>query len=248
MASGIYRIECVQTGKYYICSAVNIRQRFNSHLYMLRHGKHGNRHLQNAWNKYGECSFFLSVIEECEKDTLIAREQHWIDATMAFMPAIGMNNSPTATTSKGFRHSEATKERLSELARARDNSHLSINSEKMRGTAPHNKGKPGRKWTDDEKARASAQKKGHPAWNKGIPHTEAAKEKISTSLSVRLTRYGDDVAVEIMRLRATGLSWPAISRATGVSLSQCNKIGRGMRKFDALSAFRTLEKVKGVAR
>lgn len=110
--SGIYQILCAGNSKIYVGSAVSINGRWASHRSQLRNGSHGNKHLQNAWAKYGEASFLFSIIERCEIADLIAREQHWIDTLRAAHPIHGMNNSPTATTSIGFKHSEATRARL----------------------------------------------------------------------------------------------------------------------------------------
>jgi group I intron endonuclease len=40
---------------------------------------HANPHLQNAYNKYGSLSFQISIIEECDQDNLLKREQYYID-------------------------------------------------------------------------------------------------------------------------------------------------------------------------
>lgn len=77
--SGIYRIKNLKTNKIYIGSSKNLHKRKIQHLYGLRNNCHGNNKLQNSWNKYGEESFVFEVIEECEVEKLIEREQHWVD-------------------------------------------------------------------------------------------------------------------------------------------------------------------------
>ena len=77
--SGIYCIENVVNHKIYIGSSKNIYQRLLKHFALLRHNKHENAHLQNAWNKYGESSFEWSVIEKCDITILTRREQYCID-------------------------------------------------------------------------------------------------------------------------------------------------------------------------
>lgn len=86
-----YPEECNKTGVYLITNFVNSRvyvgsttdsfgRRWYSHRYMLSRNKHGNTHLQNAWNKYGEDTFKFSIMEEMHDVELIyEREQHWID-------------------------------------------------------------------------------------------------------------------------------------------------------------------------
>ena len=77
--SGIYCIENVVNHKIYIGSSKNIYQRLLKHFALLRHNKHENAHLQNAWNKYGESSFEWFVIEKCDITILTKREQYCID-------------------------------------------------------------------------------------------------------------------------------------------------------------------------
>lgn len=78
--AGIYKINNLITGCFYIGSAINIYQRTRIHLWYLRKGIHTNKHLQNSFNKYGEENFEFSIIEKLE-DTkqLIDKEQFYID-------------------------------------------------------------------------------------------------------------------------------------------------------------------------
>lgn len=68
---GIYRITNLKNGMSYIGkTGMNFGDRWDSHRALLRAGKHDNRYLQNAWNKYGEDSFEFAIIEavdDCEK-------------------------------------------------------------------------------------------------------------------------------------------------------------------------------------
>ncbi|HLJ82211.1 MAG TPA: GIY-YIG nuclease family protein, partial [Ktedonobacterales bacterium] len=95
-ASGIYQIRCVPTGKVYIGSTVNLRERWYRHQWKLRLGNHHNRRLQYAWNKYGEDAFELVVLELVETSDLLTTEQTWIDKTRCTDRNIGFNISPLA--------------------------------------------------------------------------------------------------------------------------------------------------------
>ena len=77
--TGIYRITNLKNNKVYIGQAVDIEKRLEGHKRNLRGNYHINKHLQNAWNKYGEENFKFEIIEECEEDKLTEREQYWID-------------------------------------------------------------------------------------------------------------------------------------------------------------------------
>lgn len=79
MNSGIYKIENKINGKLYVGSTVNFTRRWWKHRALLRHGKHPNSHLQASWDKYGEDAFSFSIVEQCLNDSLLSREQFYID-------------------------------------------------------------------------------------------------------------------------------------------------------------------------
>lgn len=75
---GVYRITNIVSGKIYVgSSSLNIHYRWNDHRSGLRTGRHGNPHLQRAWNKNGEEAFVFDVLEYCTNS--LEREQYWID-------------------------------------------------------------------------------------------------------------------------------------------------------------------------
>lgn len=112
--SGVYAIVNVGNGKVYIGSAVILSRRRDDHFRSLYGGYHPNRHLQNAWNKYGPESFEFVEIEFCEPEKCIEREQYWMDHHESYRNENGYNQSPTAGSILGFTHSEETKAAMSE--------------------------------------------------------------------------------------------------------------------------------------
>ncbi|MGZ3664578.1 MAG: GIY-YIG nuclease family protein [Ktedonobacterales bacterium] len=95
-ASCIYQIRCIPTGKIYVGSAVNLRLRWELHKSRLRRGIHHNKHLQNAWDRYGEVNFEVSVLEIVDRSKLLSTEQAWIDKTGCVSREFGFNIYPTA--------------------------------------------------------------------------------------------------------------------------------------------------------
>ena len=78
--TGVYAIRCEANGKVYVGSSVQIYRRWNQHRVALRRGTSNCLYLQRAWAKYGEGAFSFHVVEECAKDDLEKREQHYIDS------------------------------------------------------------------------------------------------------------------------------------------------------------------------
>lgn len=66
--AGIYIITNILDNKKYVGSSKNIKKRWDGHKNSLRRNSHRNRHLQSAWNKYGEKNFVFSIIEQMSLD------------------------------------------------------------------------------------------------------------------------------------------------------------------------------------
>jgi group I intron endonuclease len=108
MTSGIYKIVNITNGHTYIGSAISLNRRWNLHRCTLSANKHHSRHLQNAWNKYGADMFKFVVLEVCDSDVIISREQYYIDD---LKPEYNMLT--IAGSLFGFHHSEETKDNMS---------------------------------------------------------------------------------------------------------------------------------------
>jgi group I intron endonuclease len=77
----IYKIINLINNKFYVGSTNNHYERFRVHRNRLRGNKHHSKHLQAAWNKYGEASFVFHVIEEIADASLLrAAEDVWLSA------------------------------------------------------------------------------------------------------------------------------------------------------------------------
>lgn len=111
--SWIYRITNKVNGNCYIGSSVDLQRRRRQHFNNLANDIHINSHLQNAYNKYGDTSLEFEIIEYIEiddniKETLLEREQFWIDTINP-----EYNILPIAGSTLGFKHSEETKQKIS---------------------------------------------------------------------------------------------------------------------------------------
>lgn len=198
---GIYCIENVVDGKRYIGQSKNVKRRLLGHFSCLKICKHENRHLQFAWNKYGENVFISYVLEECSLEDMDNREVFYIQKfnTMndkfgynlenggnknKVMSAETRNRISISRIGKSFM-SEEGRRRIGERARKRKtrlgSKMTEDNKRKLLEVHRGNKYTLGYKHTEANKKKFSEQRKGN-KYRLGIPHSEETKKKISESL------------------------------------------------------------------
>ena len=107
--AGVYRIRNTVNGKEYIGSSVDVQKRWSAHRSALRLGTHPNRHLQTAWNKYGEEAFVFEMVTACESAESLEREQAALDRLFASKSPEQIYNKATCAEAptRGLKHSEA---------------------------------------------------------------------------------------------------------------------------------------------
>lgn len=174
-APGIYRITCNKNKRVYVGQSTNMRDRAGYHIRHLKCGSHTNKHLQNAWNKYGEGSFVIDVLERCPKsfDVLNEREIYWINKLDALARGRGFNIATGGSNGYslgGMPEGEraAILEKIAAKTRGRKT-----------GKRAHNYGK---RMTDEQRAKLSQARKEyykhHPHPNKGREMSEEQIEKL----------------------------------------------------------------------
>ena len=109
MNCGIYLIINLVNNKYYVGSSNDCNKRFIQHKSELNRNIHGNRHLQKAWNKYGEHNFKLFIIDFVVENSLEAKEQEWIIKLHACNRDMGYNICAAGRSQKGVKRSEEFK-------------------------------------------------------------------------------------------------------------------------------------------
>lgn len=77
--SGVYIIQNTVSDKKYIGSARVIKRRFAQHRTALRGKCHQNKHLQAAWDLYGEAAFTFTVVLVCSPENMRGYEQLLLD-------------------------------------------------------------------------------------------------------------------------------------------------------------------------
>lgn len=121
MHNVIYFIENTVNGKIYIGSAVDLARRWAMHRHQLKNNKHHSILLQRAWNKYGEEAFDFGVLELTDRDSLIEREQHFIDLVQSYLPVAGYNICPIAGSSLGVKQSDEARKKKSQARKGKPN-------------------------------------------------------------------------------------------------------------------------------
>jgi len=123
--NGVYKIVNLANNKVYIGSTGNkcgFKKRWSYHLNDLRQNKHHSRHLQRAWNKYGEDSFvfeILEIIEEFTKETLLLREQYYLDLYESYNVDLGYNICKIAGSSLGVKKTPEQIKQMSEIRKGK---------------------------------------------------------------------------------------------------------------------------------
>ncbi len=180
--SGIYKIFSKVDGKSYVGSTNNLKSRFRTHKRELNKGTHINPHLQNAWNLYGSDNFVFEVIELVSEDSLLDREQFYVNTLDTMNPQKGYNLVAPNRTSV----SELTRERISksltgkplseEHKKILSENHSDVSGERnpMYGKFEENSSFYGKHHTQITKTRISNS-------NKGRVFTEEHRKKLSES-------------------------------------------------------------------
>lgn len=190
MKTGIYKILNIVNNKFYIgSSGINVKYRLNHHRNKLKKNIHVNKHLQSAWNKYGEKSFIFTIIEYCKPKKCIEREQFYFDTLKP-----QYNKCPKAGSVLGHKFSKEAKKRLSESKKGFKHSEetkkqMSISH---KGINTWMKGRKLSKETREKISKSNMGKKrgptGRPAWNRGIPFSKKTCKKMSKSRVLGIKR------------------------------------------------------------
>jgi group I intron endonuclease len=201
--SVIYRITCVENGKFYIGSTVNRSQRWSRHRRELRLGQHKNQSLQASWNKYGESSFIFEVVEEVpDVLQLMAVEQRWLDQFVGhrlcfnfnrFADAPWRGKTGAATPRWGVANSPETRAKISAAISGENHPNW------------------GKQLRPETRAKISASQEANP-W-RGANHTPEAIAKIAAA------SRGRPVSPEARAKRRAALMGHEVSSVTRAKIS-----------------------------
>lgn len=110
MNTGIYKITC--GGTFYYGQAQDLKKREGKHMSYIQRGEHHNRHLQRAYDKYGEFTF--EVVLYCETNELDRYEQWFLDTYQPMEKCANIAKDAAAPT-RGLKlpHSDEAKAKMS---------------------------------------------------------------------------------------------------------------------------------------
>lgn len=114
---GVYRWVNKVNGNSYVGSSVDLTRRLRVYYdfsFLSVRIQKSKSIIYSAILKHGYSNFQLEILEYCSKETVISREQYYIDL---FKPTYNINS--TAGSRLGSPHSEATKEKMSNLVKGR---------------------------------------------------------------------------------------------------------------------------------
>ena len=201
MISGIYQIKNTINGKCYIGSAVDLKKRWRNHLSALRRRGHYNKHLQRAFDKYGEATFTFSILEQIEDTSqLIIHEQHYLGVLNS-----EYNILPFAGNSLGFRHTDEALAKMSIANTGERNPNYGKTGEQSPLYGKHP--------SEETLAKRSIAYTGEGNPNYGKHHSEETKRKISEAL------MGQQVSDETKRKISEALMGRQVSEETKHKMS-----------------------------
>ncbi len=116
---GVYCLVNLTNGHCYVGSSSNLAVRMRNYLNnsFLSQSQNANMPIIKALSKYGQHNFAVLIIEYTDTDTVNVRETVWITELLPYYNVLKQGYS-----SLGYKHTEATKELLSELAKNRTHS------------------------------------------------------------------------------------------------------------------------------
>lgn len=186
---GIYKIEDL-FGRIYVGGSINLKYRKWAHFGSLKSNRHINKKLQKEFNENGIDFFRFVILEFCEKELLLEREQFYIDTLNPYYNICRFAGTTKGNSGgmKGRVMSDEHKKKISDSNKGRIVSEES--KIKMKISAKNRKNNQpmlGKKHSEESKKKISESRKGiklseeHKAkFNfSGLKHTDDWKIKLS---------------------------------------------------------------------
>jgi group I intron endonuclease len=113
-SAGVYKLQSKSyPERIYIGSGVILIKRKREHFCKLKKNQHENPMLQNHVNKYGVTDLLFRVLEYCDKEECLIREQYYLDLLKPYFNISKFAASPM----KGRKHSKDVVENMRKVAK-----------------------------------------------------------------------------------------------------------------------------------
>jgi len=113
----VYEIINSLDSRTYVGSSINFNHREKEHFRDLNNGNHHNNHLQRFVDKYGVDTLTMNILEECEDDMILGREQYHIDNNENLFNIATDAQAPMT----GKRHTKETLSKISKATKGKNN-------------------------------------------------------------------------------------------------------------------------------
>lgn len=220
---GIYRITHKATGRSYIGkTGVNFGDRWDCHRAQLNGGYHDNKHLQNAWNRYGADAFEFAVVEVAESSEVLNNlEKKYIAEYRSRGLSYNMHDGGDGGFLLGKHLSDVAKRKIGEKNRVHQTGRKASVETRKRMSAAQSE-----RWrsVSDEEKRAWGDKMSIAA--SGYKWSDDARARFSQTQKERPNgaRFTPDDIREIRRKKASGIKLTDLANEYHTSPSYISSI------------------------
>ena len=175
---GIYQIRNTKNNKIYIGSSCNIQNRFTTHKRALNNNKHHSFVLQKEWKIYGSEFFIFEIIELCQRNELIKREQIYLNK---FLPYYNISLNASAPMMNRKHRPETIEKMKSRIYKKGKEHHLYGKKLSKSHVKKIILKRIGKKRSDESKKKMSEISKKSNAWHRLKNAISNSKKKIKDS-------------------------------------------------------------------
>jgi group I intron endonuclease len=190
MKSGIYKIVSKINNKFYIGSAKDINKRWKRHIRDLKNKRHINQHLQRCYDKYGEDNFSFEIVEICNKEELLIKEQYYLDSLKAY--EVGFNIGKNASGGDNLTNNPNRENIIERMKKTlKENIENMSEEERKEKWGRYGKDNPnyGKKMSNELKEIIKKANKGRSPINKGKTNEELYGVERSKEISKKLSEH-----------------------------------------------------------
>lgn len=169
----VYAIRHIPTNRNYVGhTTMKLHERLYGHLFELLRNSHLSTFMQNVWNKYGNNEFEFELLEFCEIEDRLIREQFWIDKLKAVF-----NIAKVAGSTLGTKRTPEVRKKFSEFQIKNQTAQTYLHTEAA--------------YARRKEVMASAEYRQMMSdISKGIPKSEETKKRMSASRRKFIAEFG----------------------------------------------------------